>query len=509
MKLNNRWVVLAILSSALLLITVDMTVLYTALPRLTRELNATASEKLWIVNAYPLVVAGLLPGLGTLGDRLGHQRLFVWGLVVFGFASLAAAFAPDPAVLIGARVFLAVGAAMMMPATLSLIRLTFEDESERAFAIGIWAAVASGGAALGPVLGGFLLEHFWWGSVFLINVPIVALALILALLFIPKLPGHAARPWDLVGSIQILVGLVALAYAVKELARRDATWASVLIALLVGVAAFAVFVRRQNRARHKLIDFTLFRNARFSSGVAVAIVAALSLIGFELVLTQRFQLVLGLSPLEAGLALLPIPLAAFLAGPLAGLLVPRLGAMSVLWTALLLAASGPFVALLFPGAPGEAPQILGFVLMGAGLGGAMTAASGIIMSSAPADRAGMAASIEEVSYELGGAIGVAVLGSVMTAVYGLSLALPDGLAVSPAVFDSLDEALIAAEALPADLGATLRDTARLAFDRAFVAVGTITVVLMTATAIAVRLFGRRSDGPASDAAARPARPFTH
>ncbi|MFA5538530.1 MAG: MFS transporter, partial [Gemmobacter sp.] len=168
---RNRWLVLAIVSSALFLIVIDMTVLYTALPRLTLDLDATASEKLWIVNAYPLVVAGLLPGLGTLGDRLGHKRLFMAGLVVFGAASLAAAFSPSPAALIAARVALAVGAAMMMPATLSIIRLTFTDEAERAFAIGIWAAVASGGAALGPVIGGLLLEWFWWGSVFLINVP--------------------------------------------------------------------------------------------------------------------------------------------------------------------------------------------------------------------------------------------------------------------------------------------------------------------------------------------------
>ena len=173
MTLHNRWLVLAIVSSALFLIVIDMTVLYTALPRLTHDLAASASEKLWIINAYPLVVAGLLPGVGSLGDRLGHKRMFTAGLVVFGLASLAAAYAPSAEVLIAARVLLAVGAAMMMPATLSIIRLTFEDENERSFAIGIWAAVASGGAAFGPVVGGILLEYFWWGSVFLINVPVV------------------------------------------------------------------------------------------------------------------------------------------------------------------------------------------------------------------------------------------------------------------------------------------------------------------------------------------------
>lgn len=193
MTSRNRWLVLAIVSSALFLIVIDMTVLYTALPRLTHDLGATASEKLWIVNAYPLVVAGLLPGLGTLGDRLGHRRLFMAGLAVFGMASLFAAYAPSPSVLIATRVLLAVGAAMMMPATLSIIRLTFTDEDERAFAIGVWAAVASGGAALGPVVGGLLLEYFWWGSVFLINVPVVAVAFALAAALLPRRAGDPAR----------------------------------------------------------------------------------------------------------------------------------------------------------------------------------------------------------------------------------------------------------------------------------------------------------------------------
>src|SRR5690606_23367082 len=175
---HNRWLVLAIVSSALFLIVIDLTVLYTALPRLTHDLRASASQKLWIINAYPLVVAGLLPGLGTLGDRLGHKQLFLGGLLVFGMASVVAAFAPGADVLIGSRILLAVGAAMMMPATLSIIRLTFDDEKERAFAIGIWAAVASGGAAFGPVVGGVLLAFFWWGSVFLINVPVVLVAVV-------------------------------------------------------------------------------------------------------------------------------------------------------------------------------------------------------------------------------------------------------------------------------------------------------------------------------------------
>ena len=488
---RNRWLVLAILSSALLLITIDVTVLYTALPRLTAALSASASEKLWIVNAYPLVVAGLLPGLGTLGDRLGHKRLFLAGLGIFGAASILAAFAPSAAVLIAARVLLAVGAAAMMPATLSIIRLTFEDEGERAFAIGVWAAVASGGAALGPVVGGLLLEHFWWGSVFLINVPVVAAALGLAAWLMPNRPGHAARPWDLVGSAQVLVGLVALAYAVKEVAKRDASATHAALALVIGLAALVLFKRRQDRLAHKLIDFSLFRDRGFSAGVAAALVSTLALIGFELVLSQRLQLVLGLTPLEAGLFILPIPLGAFVSGPIAGAMTPRLGAMNLLWGGLLLAGMGLALSGLSYDAA-LAWQVPGFLILGAGLGATMTAASGVIMASAPAERAGMAASIEEVSFELGGAIGIAVLGSVLTAVYGASLRAPTGTDVPATVLDSLDEALVAAAALPEIAADALRMAAFAAFDRAFLAVVALAAALTLAIAVAIWIAGRRA-----------------
>lgn len=481
---QNRWLVLAVVSSALFLIVIDMTVLYTALPTLTVELAATATEKLWIVNAYPLVVAGLLPGLGTLGDRLGHKLMFMAGLTVFGAASLCAAFAPSPATLIAARVLLAAGAAMMMPATLSLIRLTFTDDKERSLAIGIWAAVASGGAALGPVVGGLLLEYYWWGSVFLINVPVVAVALAASALLLVNRPGNADRPWDFIGSLQVMFGLVGLIYAIKEVSKRDPSWEVAALALAIGLVAITVFVRRQRRSTHPLIDFSLFANPRFSSGVATALVASGALIGVELVFSQRLQLVLGYSPLEAGLLILPIPIAAFVAGPLTGLALSHILPTRILWGSLLLTGLA-LAAFLLVHQQATAVWLTPLALMGFGVGAAMTAASSTIMLSAPEERAGMAASIEEVSFELGGALGVALLGSLMSAIYTFAMIVPEGMSVAPQARDSLDEALILAKGLAADQSASLAALARTAFDQAFVGVIFAAIVLLLIVAAAI------------------------
>jgi DHA2 family multidrug resistance protein-like MFS transporter len=490
MSHQNRWLVLGIVSSALFLIVIDMTVLYTALPRLT--LAATATEKLWIVNAYPLVVAGLLPGLGALGDRLGHKQMFMAGLVVFGAASLAAAFAPSSAALIAARVALAVGAAMMMPATLSLIRLTFTDEKERAFAIGIWAAVASGGAALGPVVGGLLLEYFWWGSVFLINVPVVLLALAASALLLATRPGDASRPWDLVGSVQVMVGLIGIVYAIKEVSKRDPSWGVVALTFVVGAAAMIVFVRRQRRIAAPLIDFSLFANPRFSSGVVTALVASGALVGVELVFSQRLQLVLGYSPLEAGLLILPIPLAAFIAGPLTGLALPRIAPARILTGALTLTGLALAAFLLLCDGP-TAAWLTPLAVMGFGVGAAMTAASSAIMLSAPEERAGMAASVEEVSYELGGALGIALLGSLMSLLYTRAMILPDDIVIAPQARDSLDEALILATGLETGLSRQIATLARTAFDHAFMGVIVAAIVCLFLAAALVWNVSRRLD----------------
>lgn len=481
MHAQNRWLILVMISSALFLIITDMTVLYTALPRLTQALDANASQKLWIVNAYPLVVAGLLPGAGMLSDRLGHKNMFLAGLPVFALASLCAAFSPSAQWLIAARAFLAVGAAMMMPATLSIVRHVFTDERERALAIGIWAAVASGAAALGPVVGGALLAYFWWGAVFLINVPVAMLVLPLAGYLIPQCGGDNKRPYDVIGSIQIMLGLVAAIYALKELSKPSFSLRDFAVAVTFGTLFLTLFVRRQRQALHPMIDFSLFRNRLFASGVGVAIMSMIALGGVELVLSQRLQLVLGMSPLLAALFILPIPVASVLAGPLAGMLMPRYGERSMLIGGFTLTALG-ILGVVFCYQGNVVIQLICLFTIGFGLGSAITAASTAIMLNAPEEKAGMVASIEDVSWELGGVLGITLLGGLMTAVYSHSLALPAGLPVGDLAYDSIDEALRLAGNMSADGAAELIHLARSAFDQAFIAVLIAATILVSLSA---------------------------
>ncbi len=399
----------------------------------------------------------------------------------------------QPAALIAARGLLGVGASMMMPATLAIIRLAFADERERAVAIGVWASVASGGAAFGPVVGGVLLEYFWWGSVFLINVPVVVLALALGAWLLPgrDTAGAArAKPFDVVGSVQVFVALVCLVLAIKEFAKPAPSGLALGISGALSLLAMALFVRRQRRSASPLVDFRLFRDPYFSGGVIAAIVASVALIGVELVFSQRLQLVSGLSPLQAGLTILPVPLAAFVAGPLAGMVLPRTGSRPLILGGLLATALSLCGLALAVDATGVL-KLAVLVLLGLGVGATITAASNAIMNNAPAEHAGMAASIEEVSYELGGVLGIALLGSVLSSTYTATLALPDTLAVPAAARDGIDGALLAAEALPAPAGMQLVALAHTAFDQAFFAVMAVAVAIVVAAAASVALLGRR------------------
>ncbi|WP_193015942.1 MFS transporter [Proteus sp. FME41] len=479
----KRWIVLLLVSSMLFLIVVDVTVLYTALPRLTHDLNASASEKLWIMNAYPLIVAGLLPAAGMLTDRIGHKILFISGLPLFALASLCAAFSPTATTLIASRGFLAVGAAMSMPATLSIVRQVFSDSQERAIAIGIWSAVASGGAALGPLIGGMLLEHFWWGSVFLINVPIVLLVLPFSIWLIPKFSGHGDHKIDYLSSVLILVGLISAIYALKELGKPYTQWSEVALALVIAAIFLTIFTQRQRKQTHPMVDFGLFKNRFFSIGILMAILSMVIIVGIELLLSQRLQLVAGFTPLNAALVILPIPIGSVLASPLAGYFLTRLGEVRLIIAGFTLTLVGNLWLIAVYQTTSPVALIGSLFLIGFGLGLIFTTASTSIMLSVADKQAGMAASIEDVAYELGSVIGVTFMGSLMSTVYTLKLALPDSLAINDAVYDSLDEALIVAEKLPNDVASLVVSQANLAFENAF-----FVVLVATAIITALSLF---------------------
>ena len=401
----QRWGFFAVVSLGLLMIGLDNSILYTALPALERSYNATPEQGLWIINAYPLVLSGLLLGTGALGDRVGHRLMFIVGLAIFGLASLGAAFAPGPLELILARGMLGMGAAVMMPATLALIRLTFPDERERNTAIGIWGSVAVAGGALGPVVGGALIQHFWVGSVFLINVPIVVIALVLTVALAPENLPNLDKQWDVVSSFYALIALSGLTMAIKQAAQNPATTLAALAAAAVGAW---LFVRRQHRLADPLLTFDIFRSRLFTGGVLAAAGGMFVLAGAELMTTQKLQLVDALTPLAAGATVAVMALSAIPASVLGGAYLHKIGFLPLI-------AGGFFGAVVGAVALATGWTSIGMVLLGLSAGSVMSVSSIAIIGSAPIHRSGMAAGVEEVSYELGTLITVALTGSLLQA----------------------------------------------------------------------------------------------
>ncbi|MGL5816689.1 MAG: DHA2 family efflux MFS transporter permease subunit [Phycicoccus sp.] len=485
---RNRWLVLAVLCGSLLLVALDATILNVALPSLAADLAPSASGLLWIVDVYSLVLAGLLVTTGTLGDRFGRKRLLIAGFVVFGAASVAAAFASTTAMLVGARAALGVGGALIMPATLSIIRVVFTDRRELALAIGIWGAVGAGGAAVGPVLGGVLLEHFWWGSAFLINVPVMIAAIVLGVWLLPESRASRARSWDAVSAVLSIAGMVALFYAVKTVGSEGVTAVAVAAAVLAATL-LTVFVRRQTRLAEPLLDLALFRDRRFAAAVGCVVLALFGLFAMMFFLTQHFQLVLGYSPMKSGLLLSPATVASLIAAPGAGALVSRYGSRAVVGSGFAAVAAG---FGLLAGVRVDSPYLqiaAALVLLGLGATVAMTAASQTIMNTAPTERAGGAAAIQETGYELGGALGIAVLGSVMTARYTAELGSVPGVPQSAlaAARESLAGAATVADDLGGATGARLYDAATTAFVAGFDLTVGIAGAVMAAAAIAAFL----------------------
>ncbi|MFD4786014.1 MFS transporter [Streptomyces sp. NPDC058459] len=463
---TNRWIVLVVLCVSLLLVGLDATVLHVAVPAVTEDLRPSGVELLWIVDVYPLVCASLLILFGTLGDRVGRRRVLLLGYALFGLASALAALAHNGETLIMARALLGVGGAMIMPATLSILRQVFPDRRERALAIGIWSAVAAVGAAVGPLLGGFLLEHFWWGSVFLVNIPLMLVSLPIGRMLLPESRGACDGPWDVVSALMAAGGLFGVVLGVKRLGGgQDMTGPLTLVPLLVGATLLVLFVRRQSRRAHPLVDLSMFRRPAFSTSVGCIVLAMLALVGLELIAAQYLQLVLGLSPLQTGLRLLPLTVAAMAAG-LAGARVLRsLGPRRMVCAGFVITAVAVVLLTAMGGHDNTSLLLSGFVLLGFGLETTLFGAYESMLSEAPADRAGGAAAIGETSYQLGAGIGIALLGSVMNAAYAPALSSVPGVpaSASSAAGRSLGEAYEVAARLGGPAGAALRHAARDSF----------------------------------------------
>jgi len=476
----GRWLALAVLVLAVLLVAVDATVLGLATPFLSEDLQPSGNQLLWIGDAYSFVLAGLLVSMGSLGDRIGRKRILLIGATAFGAISVLNAYASSAEVMILARALLGVAGATLMPATLALIRNLFHDPRERSLAIGIWGAAASAGMAIGPIVGGVLLENFWWGSVFLINLPVMAVLVVVGARLLPESRNPEPGPWDLVSVVLSMIGMVGIVYAIKEFAAHGFDWVPVAAAVAGAIALYG-FVRRQRRLPIPLLDLSLFRSRGFSSAVLADLLTILGLSGLIFFLSQYLQLVQGLRPIEAGLAELPAAIGSIVAGLLAGRVARRFSVRAVVAGGL--AAIGLALAALTTISADTGYPLLGTALfaVGAGAGLSFTVTADVILAAVPKEEAGAASAVSETAYELGAALGIALLGSIVTGVYR-NFTGPAG--TPEAAHESLGGAVEAAAQLPPQTAAALLDAARESFAHGVSIAAGVGAVVLLATAVA-------------------------
>lgn len=488
-----RWFALGVVVLAELLVTIDATVLDIAIPFLSEDLRPSSTQLLWIADGYSFVMAGLLVTMGGLGDRFGRKRLLLLGASAFGLVSMLNAYANSPELLIAARALLGIAGAALLPATLAVIRPLFENPVQRSLAIGIWGSMASVGMAIGPLLGGALLEHYWWGSVFLINLPVMALVVPLAIKLLPESRASRPRPIDLASVGLSILGMLAVVYAIKEGARFG-IGAEVLLAAAIGFGALTWFVRRQRRVPNPLLDVRLFRHAGFTGAVLSDLLSMLGLAGTVFFGSQFLQLVQGRGPLETGLVELPVTIGAVLTGLLAGRLARRYSVRVVISGGL--AALGLALAAMCLFTQETSAAVLGIQLfvLGAGAGMAFTVTADVILSAVPSEQAGAASAVSETAYELGNALGIALLGSVLSAVYS-GFPTPNGVPgdVAAQAHDSIGAAVDSASRLPNETGPALLEAARGGFvdGMHLAAASGALLVLLTAVAALRLLRGQR------------------
>ncbi|GAB18577.1 putative drug resistance transporter [Gordonia effusa NBRC 100432] len=463
---------MAVLLLPVLLVSIDNTVLSFALPQISTTLAPSSTQMLWIIDIYPLVLAALLVPMGSFADRFGRRRMLLLGGAGFAVVSVVAAFAPSAGALIATRAAMGIFGAMLMPSTLSLLRNIFTDRNERRFAIAIWAAGFAAGAALGPIVGGFLLEHFWWGSVFILAVPVLVPLLILGPIFLPESRNESPGPIDFASIAMVFVAMAALVFGIKEFA-TDGITASALAIFILGLAMGFLFVRRQLRLPTPMLDMSLFTRGAFSGAVLVNLLSVFALVGFLYFASQELQLVHGLSPMTAGLVLVPGLIGMVAAGLLSVPAVKRWRPVVVVCFGLGFSAVG---YALIAGGTGSLVMLIGaFVVLAIGIGATETVSNDLIISAVPAEKSGAASAISETAYEFGAVLGTAVLGSILNAIYRSHLSGPNATAA-----DTLGGAHQAAAQLPAEQANSLVRSANDAFASGVGVTAAIGAVLMVA-----------------------------
>ncbi len=457
---SREWVGLAVLSLACLLYVMDLTVLHLAVPALSADLQPSGTQLLWIIDVYGFMVAGALVTMGTLGDRIGRRRLLLVGAAAFGLTSILAAFSTNPEMLIVSRALLGIAGATVAPSTLSLIFHMFTDPKERSLAVGIWISAFSAGSAIGPVIGGLMLEWFWWGSVFLLALPVMGALLVLGPRVLPEYRDPAAGRLDVTSAAMSVVALLAAVYGLKQLA-QDRFGLLPVLAIALGVAVGVAWVHRQRTLADPMIDVSLFRVRAFNAALAVNFLAIFVMVGYFLFIGQYLQLVVGLSPLQAGLWSVPGAIGFIVASQLAPRIVARVQPAYVVAGGLATAAAGLLMLAGVGVDEGLFLLVTASVVISLGMGPVFGLTTEMVVGSAPPERAGAASGISETAAELGGALGIAALGSVAVALYRAGLADQPGAPAS--AHDTLGAAVAAAAELPEAAGVALLDTARQAF----------------------------------------------
>jgi MFS transporter, DHA2 family, multidrug resistance protein len=509
---RREWIGLAVIALPCLLYAMDLTVLTLAVPSLSADLSPSSTELLWIVDIYGFLVAGFLITMGTLGDRIGRRRLLLIGAGAFGATSILAAFSSSPEMLIVSRALLGIAGATLAPSTLSLIRNMFEDDRQRTVAIGIWITSFSVGAAIGPLVGGVLLQSFHWGSVFLLAVPVMVLLLVIGPRLLPEYRDPAPGRLDLVSAALSLVAVLAVIYGVKAIAKDGVGVASVA-PVLAGLGVGAAFVDRQRRLASPMIDLGLFRRPAFRLALGANTLAFAVVFGLEVFVAQYFQLVLGYSPLEAGLWSVPGAAAFVVGSQLTPPLAARVRPPVAMLAGIAVAIAG--VALLTQATTADGPGLVvgGVVMLSLGIAPLFTLAADLAISSAPPERAGAASGISETSSELGGALGLAILGTVGTAVYrgragdAFGAEVPPDAAVTAS--DTLGGAVEVAGRLPQLSAAELLEPAREAFTQGLQVAATMSGILVLAAAVMVaRLLRHYEPQESEERAGAPVMPAT-